>query len=221
MLVNGGKRITPTLIDRVQDRTGRTIYRHDERACEGCAGVAWQDQDPPFLADSREQIADPLTAFQMVNILQGVVERGTGVRIKSVGKPLAGKTGTTNDSNDAWFVGFSPDLAVGVFVGFDQPRTLGPAETGASVAVPMFRDFMAAALEGKAAIPFRVPPGLRLVRVNPQTGLLAREGDRQVILEAFRPGTEPAAGARVLDGSGSETRPSLAPPPATGPGGVY
>ena len=219
MFVNGGKRITPTVIDRVQDRTGRTIYRHDERPCVDCSQKHWREQDPPSIADSREQIADPLSAFQMVNILHGVVERGTGVRIRSVGKPLAGKTGTTNDSNDAWFVGFSPDLAVGVYVGFDQPRTLGPAETGASVAVPVFRDFMAAALEGKPAIPFRVPPGIRLVRVNAQTGLPAREGEKQIILEAFRPGSEPTTNGRVLDGS--EGPPAWQQPPTTGPGGVY
>jgi penicillin-binding protein 1A len=200
MLVNGGKRITPTLIDRVQDRNGTTIYRHDQRACPGCSGVTWHGQPVPRLPDDREQVADPASAYQVVSMLQGVVERGTGRRVSSVGKPLAGKTGTTNDSQDAWFIGFSPDLAVGVFTGFDEPRTLGPRETGSSVAAPIFRDFMAAALADKPAIPFRIPPGIRLVRVNSDTGLLAKSGDSHVILEAFKPGTVPTGEQMVLDG---------------------
>jgi len=130
-----------------------------------------------------------------------VVERGTGRRIRAVGKPLAGKTGTTNDSLDTWFIGFTPDLAVGVYVGFDNPRTLGKGETGSSVAAPIFRDFMKRALAGKPAIPFRIPPGIRLVRVDPTTGLLARAGSRRAILEAFKPGSEPSAKRQVLDGS--------------------
>jgi penicillin-binding protein 1A len=193
MLVNGGKRITPTLIDRVQDRNGVTIYRADQRPCPDCQNVEWQHQAPPDLPDQREQIADPLSAYQIVSILQGVVERGTGRIVASVGKPLAGKTGTTNDSDDTWFVGFSPDLAAGVFIGYDTPRSLGAHETGASVSAPVFRDFMAGALKNKPAIPFRIPPGIHLVRVDLATGLPARPGDKNVIFEAFKPGTEPSA----------------------------
>ena len=129
-----------------------------------------------------------------------MVERGTGRRIRAVGKPLAGKTGTTNESTDTWFLGFSPDLAVGVFVGFDQPRTLGPKETGSSVTAPIFRDFMVAALRGQPAIPFRIPPGIRLVRLNAETGQVARPGDKKVILEAFKPGTVPTGDEVVVDG---------------------
>ena len=124
-------------------------------------------------------------------MLQGVVERGTGVRIRELGRPLAGKTGTSNDFVDTWFMGFSPDLTVGVFVGFDQPRTLGSGETGSSVCVPIFKDFMGEALKDAPKTPFRIPAGLRLVRINPETGRLARPGERPVIMEAFRPGTEP------------------------------
>jgi penicillin-binding protein 1A len=200
MLVNGGRRITPALIDRVQDRNGNTIYRHDQRACPDCRGVPWQGQAAPRLPDEREQVADPASAYQVVSMLQGVVERGTGRRVASVGKPLAGKTGTTNESQDAWFIGFSPDLAVGVFTGFDEPRTLGPKETGSSVAAPIFGDFMAEALADKPAIPFRIPPGIRLVRVNADTGRLAGSGDGHVILEAFKPGTVPTGEQMVLDG---------------------
>jgi penicillin-binding protein 1A len=200
MLVNGGRRITPTLVDRVQDRNGSTIFSHDQRNCPGCRGQTWRGQDVPRLPDEREQVADRASAYQLVSMLQGVVERGTGRRVAAVGKPLAGKTGTTNDSQDTWFVGFSPDLAVGVFAGFDEPSTLGPKETGSSVAAPIFRDFMAAALADTPAIPFRIPPGIRLVRVNAESGRLARAGDSRVILEAFKPGTVPSGEQMVLDG---------------------
>ena len=200
MLVNGGRRITPTLVDRVQDRNGSTIFSHDQRNCPGCRGETWRGQDVPRLPDEREQVADRASAYQVVSMLQGVVERGTGRRVAAVGKPLAGKTGTTNNSQDTWFVGFSPDLAVGVFAGFDEPSTLGPKETGSSVAAPIFRDFMAAALADTPAIPFRIPPGIRLVRVNAESGRLARAGDSRVILEAFKPGTVPSGEQMVLDG---------------------
>ncbi len=225
MLVNGGQRINPTLIDRVQDGQGRTVFRHDERDCLTCRADLWLNQPIPQLPDERERIADPASAYQIVSMLQGVVERGTGVRIKAVGKPLAGKTGTTNDSLDTWFVGFSPDLAVGVFAGFDEPKTLGPKETGSSVAAPNFRDFMAAALKDQPAIPFRIPAGIRLVRINGDTGRLAKPGDRKVVLEAFKPGSEPSGEQVVIDGgynpwtgssSGSEGGPAL-----TGDSGLY
>ncbi|HEX2116084.1 MAG TPA: penicillin-binding protein 1A [Alphaproteobacteria bacterium] len=222
MLVNGGLRIKPTLIDRVQDRNGRTIFKHDPRPCDECRAQFWSNQPMPAVADMRERVIGADTAFQMVNILQGVVDRGTGRRIKEIGKPLAGKTGTTNDSNDAWFVGFSPDLAVGVFVGFDTPRTLGPNETGSSVSVPIFKDVMADALKDKPAIPFRIPPGIRLVRVNPSTGLVARPGERDVIWEAFKPGTEPVVPGPVLDGGALASEAAgTAPVPASDTGGLY
>ena len=191
MLVNGGKRVRPTLIDKVQDRTGETVFRHDRRLCAACRAARWDAAAPPRLPDEREEIADPRTAYQIVSMLQGVVERGTARRVRDAGRPLAGKTGTTNESRDAWFVGFSPDLAVGVFVGYDAPRSLGRTETGSSVAAPIFGRFMTEALEGKAAVPFRVPPGIRLVRMDLETGLPARPGARDVILEAFLPNTAP------------------------------
>ena len=200
MLVNGGRQIDPTLIDRIQDRHGLTIFRHDVRECQGCRDQAWNGQEPPELPDERERVADPASAYQLVSMLQGVVERGTGRRIRAVGKPLAGKTGTTNKSMDTWFMGFAPDLAVGVFAGFDVPRPLGARETGSSVSAPVFRDFMAAALEGRSAIPFRIPSGIHLVRINGDTGRVARKGDKRVILEAFKPGTVPRGDQAVVDG---------------------
>jgi penicillin-binding protein 1A len=225
-LVNGGKRVRPTTIDRIQDRTGRTVLRHDRRACPNCTAEAWLGQDEPVIPDDRDAVIEPATAFQMVSMMQGVVERGTGVRIRDLGRPLAGKTGTTNDSNDAWFVGFSPDLVVGVYVGYDRPRSLGDKETGSSIAVPIFKDFMAEALADEPAIPFRVPAGVRLVQVQAETGLLARPGDKNVILEAFKPGTEPAENRIVLDGSGGGGEPGqptmgAAAVPTAGTGGLY
>jgi penicillin-binding protein 1A len=239
MLVNGGKKITPTFIDRVQDREGITIYRADNRACDGCSNVAWNDQAPPELPDNRQQIADPRTAYQIVSMMEGVIQRGTGRSIASIGKPLAGKTGTTNDSNDTWFVGFSPDLVAGVFVGFDQPHTLGARETGALVAAPAFKEFMQNALADKPAIPFRIPPGILLVRVNPATGQLARPGDKNVIYEAFKPGTEPKPGSSNVvlgtdappdaltvaspdqEGGSGPTPGAAVAAPAGGTGGLY
>ena len=199
MLVNGGKEITPSSIDRIQDRRGQTVFRHDDRPCTNCANVAWGQAGAPEAPDTRAQLVSPAAAYQVVSMMEGVVQRGTGRSVRSVGKPLAGKTGTTNDAFDAWFLGFSPDLAVGVYVGFDSPRTLGPSEQGASVAAPIFRDFMDEALQGTPAIPFRIPSGIQLVRINTETGTLAGFGDEQVILEAFRPGTAPRGEALVLD----------------------
>ncbi|MDD3287698.1 MAG: penicillin-binding protein 1A [Alphaproteobacteria bacterium] len=204
MIVNGGKKITTSLIDRVQDRDGKTIWKQDNRACDGCLSDAWLPGTvPPEIPDVRETIEDPRTAYQMVSILEGVVLRGTGARLKAVGVPLAGKTGTTNESKDAWFIGFTPDLVCGVFIGFDDPMPLGSHETGASVSVPIFQDFMTKAMKDKPGIPFRVPPGLRMVRVNAETGGLTTPSDKSAIWEAFIPGTEPQEGVPrpVLDGS--------------------
>ncbi|MFQ5785969.1 MAG: penicillin-binding protein 1A [Alphaproteobacteria bacterium] len=202
MIDNGGKRITPALIERIQDRNGATVYRRDARPCAGCRATAWDGQPVPAIPDTRAQVVRADTAYQIVSMLQGVVKRGTGRRIRDLGRPLAGKTGTTNDNVDAWFIGFSPDLLAGVFVGFDQPRPLGYKETGSRVAVPVFKRFMAEALADQPAIPFRIPPGIRLVRVDGDNGLLPGPGTRRVILEAYKPGTEPASSAPT---AGAET----------------
>jgi penicillin-binding protein 1A len=227
MIVNGGKRVTPTLIERVQDRQGRTIYKDDQRQCPDCRAERWADQAPPQLPDEREQAIDPATAYQMVSLLQGVVQRGTGVAVKKVGKPLAGKTGTTNDYMDAWFVGFSPDLTVGVFIGFDTPRSLGRGEAGGAVAAPIFRDFMMAALADKPAVPFRVPPGIRLIRVDATSGQRASADDPNAILEAFKPGTDPSTQTDVLEHIAGEVDPGAGvvdtskPLSQANPGGLY
>lgn len=185
--VNGGKRVEPVLIDRIQDRTGKTIYKRDARQCLGCVAEVWSGQTEPRLADAREQVMDARTAYQMTSILEGAVTRGTGSAVRRASrKPMAGKTGTTNDYKDAWFVGFSPDLAAGVYVGYDLPQTLGQGEAGGKVAAPIFADFMVEALKEEAGIPFRVPSGVRLVRVNAKTGQPASPGESNVILEAFK-----------------------------------
>lgn len=214
MFVNGGKHIRPTLIDRIQDRWGHTLFRHDQRSCSNCNASAWSNQPEPELVDNSEQVLDPLTAYQVVSMLEGAVERGTGRIVKEVGKPLGGKTGTTNDAKDVWFVGFSPDLAVGVYMGFDRPRSLGAKAQAGTYAAPIFRDFMKIALEDKPATPFRIPAGIKLVRVDPGTGRRSSSGG---ILEAFKPGTAPpdAAVAAHDDYSGGQEAP-LPPPEASG-----
>ena len=189
MFDNGGKRIKATLIDRIQDRWGNTIYKHDERICEGCDAAKWENQPEPKLIDKREQVIDPLTAYQITSIMTGVIQRGTGIAIKEVGKTLAGKTGTTNEAKDLWFVGFSPNLAFGVFMGYDKPRSLGGSAQAALYTAPIFRDFMKMALKDTPDTPFRVPPGIKLVSVDVHTGM--RGTGPGSILEAFKPGTGP------------------------------
>ena len=222
-LDNGGKKIVPTLIDRVQDREGKTLFRHDMRSCQGCTGVDWTNQAVPEIPDDRPQIQDPRTAYQMVEMLEGVVQRGTARSLASLGHPLAGKTGTTNDAKDLWFLGFSPDLVVGVFVGYDDPKSLGKREQGATVAVPVFKEFMSIALADQPPVPFRIPSGLRLVRVDAATGEPASSSTGNSLWEAFLPGTEPGAdhppppGADLLTNAGSQNLPSA----TTGTGGIY
>jgi len=196
-IANGGRKIVPTLIDRIQDRYGVTVYRHDARLCEGCTATNWQGQGEPLIIDNREQVLDPMTAYQITSMMEGVVQRGTGTGAKSLGRPVAGKTGTTNDYKDAWFVGFTPELAVGVYVGYDKPRSMGNAVTGGSFAVPIFTDFVAKALQGKPATQFSVPSGMSTSWISPSSGVKANQGE-QAILEAFKPGTGPNLATSVI-----------------------
>lgn len=218
---NGGKKIVPTLIDRIQDRQGKTLFRHDTRPCPSCVSVDWSNQKTPEIPDDRPQIQDPRTAYQMVQMMEGVVQRGTARSLASLGIPLAGKTGTTNDAKDLWFIGYTPDLVVGTYVGYDQPKSLGKHEQGASVAVPIVKEFLEQA--SLPAIPFRVPPGLRLVRVSATSGQLAAPGQSDAIWEGFLPGTEPGVdhppppNADVLTNPGNQNLPSA----TTGTGGIY
>ena len=224
---NGGKKINPTLIDRIQDRTGKTVFRHDTRPCAGCVGAAWNADDAvPEIPDTRPQIQDPRTAYQMVEMMEGVVQRGTARSISSLGMTLAGKTGTTNDAKDLWFIGFSPDLVVGAYIGFDEPKSLGRREQGATGAVPIVKEFFGTALAGQPQIPFRTPPGLRIVRVDAASGDLATSRDSDSIWEAYLPGTEPGVdhppppNAELLTSGGANGVQSL-PSAKTGTGGIY
>ena len=191
VLANGGKAIKPSLIDRIQDRYGKTIFKHEERVCTDCNAESWQDQEEPVLLDEREQVLDPMTAYQMTSMMEGVVKRGTAPVVKELGMPVAGKTGTTNEEKDAWFVGYTPDLVTGVYIGFDTPKPMGKGNTGGGLAAPIFTNFMKAAVGSKPAVDFRVPKGLKLIPINRKTGLLANAEGAGVIMEAFKPGTSP------------------------------
>ena len=198
VLANGGKRIKPSLIDRIQDRYGKTIYKHEERFCADCQAANWIGQDEPELTDNRDQVLDPMTAYQITSMMEGVVQRGTAKEVAALGVPIAGKTGTTNDEKDAWFVGYSPDLVVGVFVGYDRPEPMGKGNTGGGLAAPIFTDFMQKAMSQTAAIDFRVPEGIKLYPINAKTGLLASAGKAGVIMEAFKPGTKPPSRSSII-----------------------
>ncbi|MEJ0012570.1 MAG: penicillin-binding protein 1A [Bauldia sp.] len=226
VFANGGREVRPTLIDRIQNRYGQTIFKHEDRVCEGCDADSWHGQDEPQIVDNSEQVLDPMTAYQMTSMLEGVVTRGTGTAAKAIGKPVAGKTGTTNDQNDAWFVGYSPDLVAGVFIGYDKPRNLGEGETGGSLAAPVFTEFMQQALADKPPIPFRVPPGMNFIPIDRHTGLRAEAGDPGTILEAFKPGTAPPDTYSIIGYTDTMGRPLTVAPESdraviSGTGGLY
>jgi penicillin-binding protein 1A len=207
ILANGGRKVRPTLIDRIQDRWGKSVWKHDGRACKGCMVEKWANQQEPQIDDDRQQILDPHTAYQMTSIMEGVVQRGTATVVKQYlpDVPVAGKTGTTNESKDVWFIGYTPDLVVGVYVGYDTPKPMGQAATGGQISAPIFGNFMKLALAGKKAVPFRQPPGIKLVRVNAKTGLRSQGGDSDSILEVFKPSEEPDDAYSVIgftDGEG-------------------
>ena len=221
MLVNGGRSIEPAFVERIQDRNGRTVYQRDERDCTGCRADEWRHQLPPALRDQRPVIADARTAYQVVSMLEGAVQHGTGRALRKLGAPIGGKTGTTNEFRDAWFVGFIPDLVAVAYVGFDQPQSLGRKESGGRVAAPIVRDFFAAALQGKPAVPFRVPPGIRFVRVERESGSLPGPTSDDVIVEAFLPGTEPTQRAALRQDNGLDGTLDGGTVPFEGLGAVY
>jgi penicillin-binding protein 1A len=229
MFANGGRRVKATLIDRIQDRYGHTIFKHDARECRGCdAPEGWKKQPEPQLVDHREQVLDVMTAYQITSMMEGVVQGGTATVMREVGKPIAGKTGTTSDAKDLWFVGFSPDLVVGLYLGYDKPRSLGRSAQGGHTAGPIARDFMKFALADKPAIPFRMPAGIKLIRVDPKTGMRAGPGDSgRTILEAFKPGTAPPDNYSIIGVADDEGRiPQGTAPDAgdimrPGTGGLY
>jgi penicillin-binding protein 1A len=229
MFANGGRRVKSTLIDRIQDRYGHTMFKHDQRECRGCdAPDGWKNQPEPQLVDRREQVMDPMTAYQITSMMEGVVQGGTATVLREVGKPIAGKTGTTNDEKDAWFVGFSPDVVVGIYVGYDKPRNLGAKATGGALAAPIAKDFMKLALADKQAVPFKVPAGIKLIRVDAKTGMRAGPGEGgRTILEAFKPGTAPPDNYSVIGVADADGRSQQIAPDTDrmfmrpGTGGLY
>ncbi|MBS3652171.1 penicillin-binding protein 1A [Pseudaminobacter sp. 19-2017] len=226
VMANGGRQIKPSLVDRIQDRYGKTVFKHDERGCEGCVAEEWAEQQEPELIDNAEQVLDPMTAYQITSMMEGVVQRGTAVTLSELGRPIAGKTGTTNDEKDAWFMGYTPNLVVGLYMGFDKPQSLGKGATGGGLAAPIFKEFMAEALKDQPVVDFHVPDGMKLIAINRKTGMQAAEGEGGTIIEAFKPGTGPADSYWVIgmdDGgiSAEELSPQASKAISEGGGGLY
>ncbi|OCW56689.1 penicillin-binding protein 1A [Hoeflea olei] len=228
VFANGGKQIKPSLIDRIQDRYGKTIFKHEERTCDACVASAWLSQEEPEVADNREQVLDPMTAYQITSMMEGVVTRGTAAGKVKLDRPTAGKTGTTNEEKDAWFMGYTADLVAGVFIGFDNPTPMGRGSTGGALAAPVFNEFMQNALKGTRPADFRVPEGMKLIAINRKTGMQAFEGEEDVIMEAFKPGTGPSDVYSVIgleDYATGEAITTISPQAnqavTTGSGGLY
>jgi penicillin-binding protein 1A len=196
MFANGGERVQPTLVDRVQDRYGRTIYRHDDRDCVDCASPGLPAGQAPRIATDREQVMDPITAYQLSSMMRGVVERGTASSVINLPVPTAGKTGTTNDSRDVWFVGFTSNIVAGCYMGFDQPRPMGRGAYGGTMCGPVFQQFMKVATEKFGGGPFEVPEGGHFIKIDRYTGarLPDSASGAYVVAEYFRDGAEPIFG---------------------------
>jgi penicillin-binding protein 1A len=184
--VNGGKKIEPNLISRIQDRRGKTIFRTKNRKCLGCDKFINQSSDFPKIENMNQRVFSEETAYQMVSILKGTVKRGTAKKLKSLNVPIAGKTGTTNDNYDAWFIGFSSNLVIGVYIGFDNPKTLGKFETGSKAALPVFKNFIENALYKEDFDEFKIPSKVYLTSINYDTGLKSAPGEKKTIIEALK-----------------------------------
>ena len=184
--VNGGIKIKPHLISRIQDRRGKTIYKKKNRKCLGCDKFINEDTKLPIIKNSNEQVISEETAYQMTSILQGAVKRGTAKKLRSLDVPLAGKTGTTNDNFDAWFIGFSSNLVIGVYVGYDNPKSLGKFETGSKVALPIFKDFVEKALYKEDFKEFTIPENIYLTSLNYDTGVKSAAGEKNIIIESLK-----------------------------------
>ncbi|SCZ73672.1 penicillin-binding protein 1A [Epibacterium ulvae] len=196
MFANGGERVEPTLVDRIQDRSGRTIYRHDDRNCVDCTIPALPAGEAPRIVTNREQVMDPITAYQLTSMMKGVVDRGTASSHINLPVPTAGKTGTTNDSRDAWFVGFTSNIVAGCYIGYDNPRPMGRGAYGGTLCGPVFQQFMTKATEKYGGGPFAVPEGGRFIKIDRFTGsrLSDDASGAYVVSEYFRDGEEPIFG---------------------------
>ncbi|WP_149142037.1 penicillin-binding protein 1A [Gemmobacter caeruleus] len=201
MLANGGERVEPTLVDRVQDRYGKTVYKHDPRQCADCAAPILRAGEAPKITSTRERVIDPITAYQITSMMQGVVQRGTARGI-NLPVPVAGKTGTTNDAKDVWFIGFTSNIAAGCYIGYDNPRTLGGKASGGGLCGPVFESFMRTAIKKYGGAKFAVPPGGYFVKIDRFSGARlpdSAQGDN-VISEYFREGDDPSGGGIFVDG---------------------
>jgi penicillin-binding protein 1A len=199
MFANGGERVEPTLVDRVQDRWGRTVYRHDQRNCVECAQPDLPAGQAPWIASQRQRVMNAITAYQLTSMMEGVITRGTARGI-NLPVPVAGKTGTTNDARDVWFVGYTSNIVAGCYIGYDRPRPLGGSASGGGMCGPVFQYFMEAAVREFGGTRFAVPPGGRFIRINRHTG--ERVGDEasgpDIVAEYFRDGEEPVFGINAL-----------------------
>jgi penicillin-binding protein 1A len=202
MLVNHGRELKPTVIDYVQDRKGKVILRADSRNCEDCNMAEWNGEPMPRPRPAGKQLMNPMTAYQMINILEGVITRGTAQNLKSLNRPLFGKTGTASGPTNVWFVGGSPDMVAGVYMGYDQPKNMGGYAQGGTLAAPIFRQFAEKAMAGMPKTPFVAPKGIRMVRVDRKSGKRVFGGwpsddpRGAVIWDVFKPQTEPRRSIR-------------------------
>ncbi len=216
MFANGGERVEPTLVDRVQDRWGRTVYRHDQRQCVECSEPDLPAGQAPWIASRRQQVMDPITAYQLTSMLQGVVQRGTASGAIHLPVPVAGKTGTTNDARDVWFVGYTSTIVAGCYIGYDRPRSLGRRASGGGMCAPVFQEFMEQAIREFGGGRFAVPPGGQFINIDRHTGERLADGSSgaDVVAEYFRSGEEPVFGIGALIDGGFQmgmTLPVFAP----------
>ncbi|MDF1855872.1 PBP1A family penicillin-binding protein [Pseudooceanicola sp.] len=196
MFANGGERVEPTLVDRVQDRYGKTIYRHDQRNCVDCADPDLAPLTGPRIVSNRDRVMDAITAYQLTSMMQGVVQRGTASRHVNLPVPTAGKTGTTNDAKDVWFIGFTSNIVAGCYIGFDEPRSMGRGASGGGFCGPVFQRFMTEAVKKYGGGKFRIPPGGHFIKIDRFTGARLPDdaGGESVVAEYFRDGEEPIFG---------------------------
>ena len=184
--VNGGKIINPILIDRIQDSEGNTIFNNEKRICKDCDQISFLNNEVPKIDDNFEKIFSSESAYQMTSMLEGVIKRGTGRKLKDLKLDIAGKTGTTNKNTDTWFIGFTSKLVVGVYVGMDEPKPLGKYETGAKTAMPIFKDFIKTSVKKKDARPFKVAKNITMMVIDPLDGQKASFNSKETIIEAFK-----------------------------------
>ena len=200
MFANGGERVEPTLVDRVQDRWGNTVYRHDQRVCENCDDPNIPEGLGPRIVSNRERVMDAITAYQLTSMMRGVVQRGTASRYVNLPVPTAGKTGTTNGAKDVWFIGFTSNIVAGCYMGYDTPKTI-PRGSGGGMCGPVFNSFMLEAIKRYGGGAFEVPPGGRFINIDRFTGARLPDGASgdNVVAEYFRDGEEPVFGV-MFDG---------------------